>query len=746
MSHQERCGGGGCGCDSRDGRRAYRVRGLDCAEEVDALRKALARVPGAGEPQFDLLNGTMSVAVHEGGIGDAEIVAAVRSAGLEAVPWDRSSGLPPESGDGFWARRGRAVLCAASGACLAGGLAAQMAAGRSLLELIAAAETAGRTGLPLWSAVAYAGAIVAGAWHVLPKAWAALRNRRADMNLLMTIAVVGAVAIGQWFEAAAVSFLFGLALLLESWSVGRARHAIRALLDITPPQAEYRCADDGCIVTRAVADVPVGAVCLVRPGARVPLDGVVTSGGTAVNQAPITGESVPVPKAAGDPVFAGTINGEGAFEFRTTKPAADTVLARIIRMVEEVQSRRAPTEQWVERFARYYTPAMILLALAVAVGLPLALGGGWGHWLYQSLVMLVIACPCALVISTPVSIVAGITSAARAGVLVKGGYYLEAPAGLAAVAMDKTGTLTAGRPVVTQIVPLSGHTEREVLERAAALEARSEHPLAAAIRRRAEADGVRVEPATDFRAVPGKGAEAVLGGRRFWIGSHRLMVEKQAGGPDVQRAVDALEDAGHSVMVVGNDEHVCGFIAMADTLRPEARAVVARLRRLGVRRVVMLTGDNEGTARAVAEAAGVDEVRFELLPEDKVQAIRELAERHGPVAMVGDGVNDAPAMAAAGVAVAMGAMGSDAAIETADVALMADDLSRLPWLIVHSRRTLRVIRQNVGFALAVKAVFMALAVSGAATLWMAIAADMGASLLVILNGLRLLNGGDRGAA
>lgn len=736
MKHVGTCG---CGCESGGPvRRGYKVRGLDCAEEIDALRKAMARVPGVSEPEFDLLNGTMSVAVGASELDDGLIIAAVRRAGLDAVPWDPDDGLPPENGDGFWARRGRSVLCAASGAFLMGGLAAQVAAGRSLLEVIAAAESTGAVEVPIGAVAAYAAAIAAGAWHVAPKAWAALRNRRADMNLLMAVAVAGAVGIGQWFEAAAVSFLFGLALLLESWSVGRARHAIRSLLDITPQQAEYRCADDGCIVTRPVGEVPVGVVCRVRPGERVPLDGVIVSGRTTVNQAPITGESAPVPKGEGDPVFSGTINGEGAFEFRTTKPAGDTVLARIIRMVEEVQSRRAPTEQWVERFARYYTPAMIVLALVIALGGPVVLGGGWGHWLYQALVMLVIACPCALVISTPVSIVAGITSAARAGVLIKGGYYLEAPAGLAAVAMDKTGTLTVGRPEVQRIVPLSGHTEREVLERAAALEARSEHPLADAIRRRAAADGVRVEESSDFRAVPGKGAEAVLAGRRFWIGSHRLMVEKGAGTPEMDRMAGELEDAGHSVMVVGNDGHVCGFIAMADAVRPGAREAVAWLRRCGVRRVVMLTGDNEGTARAVGAAAGVDEVRSELLPEDKVRAVRELADQYGSVAMVGDGVNDAPAMAASGVAVAMGAMGSDVAIETADVALMSDDLSRLPWLIGHARRTLGVIRQNVIFALAVKAVFMALAMGGAASLWMAITADMGASLLVILNGLRLL--------
>ncbi len=509
-------------------------------------------------------------------------------------------------------------------------------------------------------------------------------------------------------------------------------------MDLSPATARVVGPRDGDTEERRAEEVEPGSLVEVRPGERIPLDGVVTAGTTAVNQAPITGESAPAPKSTGDEVFAGTINGTGAFRFRVTKAAGDTMLARIIRMVEEAQARRAPSEQWVEKFARYYTPAMMALAILVAVIPPLLLGGGWARWFYQGLVMLVIACPCALVISTPVSIVAGLTTATRAGVLIKGGAFLEIPARLRAIAFDKTGTLTRGHPEVQRIVPLNGHTENELLATAAGLEASSEHPLALAIRRKAVDAGVAPRAASGFQAIPGKGAEAEIDGKRYWIGSHRLMHELGIEKDDAHAEAEALEDAGHSVVALGNDRHVCGLISVADGLRPQSAAAVAALRDAGVRSVVMLTGDNEGTAAAVAKAVGVDRYESELLPEDKIRAVEQLVREYHRVAMVGDGVNDAPALAAATVGIAMGAAGTDAAIETADIALMSDDLSKLPWLIRHSRRTLAIVKQNIVFALALKLVFMGLAAGGVATLWMAIAADMGASLLVIFNGLRLL--------
>ena len=558
------------------------------------------------------------------------------------------------------------------------------------------------------------------------------------MNLLMTIAVLGAIAIGEWFEAAAVSFLFALALLLESWSVGRARRAIGALMDLSPETARVRSPSGGEVVELEVDEVPMGSVVLVRPGERIPLDGEIVEGETAVDQSPITGESVPVAKAPGDEVFAGTINGDGAFEMRSSKLAGESTLARIISLVEDAQARRAPSEQWVERFARVYTPAVLALAVLLALLPPLLAGASWGAWLYTALVLLVIACPCALVISTPVSIVAGLASAARAGVLIKGGAYLEAPSRWRAVAVDKTGTLTYGRPRVQRVIPLNGHSEQELLERAAALEAESTHPLARAVLAAADERSVAYTPAVALKALPGRGAEGRLGEEHFWIGSHRLMEEKGAESEEAHRLAMELEDAGHSLVAVGNDEHVCGLISVADQVRPEAAQAVRDLKALGVSPVVMLTGDNQRTADAVATTTGVSEARAELLPDEKVEAMAALTKAHGQVAMVGDGVNDAPAMAASSCGVAMGAAGTDAALETADIALMSDDLSRLPWLVGHSRRTVAIVRQNIVFALAVKAAFVGLAIFGMATLWMAIAADMGASLLVIFNGLRLL--------
>lgn len=457
-----------------------------------------------------------------------------------------------------------------------------------------------------------------------------------------------------------------------------------------------------------------------------------------MNEAPITGESQLVGKNAGDQVFAGTINDSGAIEFRVTKTSDDTTLARIIRMVEEAQSRRAKSEQWVEKFAYYYTPAMMALALTIAVVLPVVFGGPWHDWIYQALVILVIACPCALVISTPVSIVAGLSAAARAGVLIKGGIYLESPGKLKAIALDKTGTLTRGKPEVQEILPLNGHTREELLERAASLEAASEHPLGRAVVRNAELEGVKYSPAQGFRAIKGKGAEADIDGRSFWIGSHRLLHEKGGETADVhQKALD-LEDAGHSVIIVGNEQHVCGLISVADGLRNESKVAVAALKDLGIRKIVMLTGDNEGTAQAIAEAVGVDAYKAELLPQDKVDAVQALVEEYQYVAMLGDGINDAPAMTVATLGIAMGAAGTDVAIETADIALLSDDLSSVPWIVQHSRRTLVVIKQNIAFALGVKLLFVVLALAGVATLWMAIAADMGASLLVVFNGMRLL--------
>ena len=725
--------------------RRYRVRGMDCAEETRALRQTVGRLPGVASLDFNLLNGTMEVGFSDEALDDATILAASKKAGLDAVPVppDAASGTLSGARDdaGYWQKNGRALLCGASGLLILAGFSAHAVLHHGFFH--AFLETDGGTPhrYPFLSVLFYAAASVAGGWFILPKALGASRRMRPDMNLLMTLAVAGAMAVGEWLEAATVAFLFSLSLLLESWSVARARRAIKSLLNVTPSTARTFCPHGGDVVERPVGDIPVGATILVRPGERLPLDGVITKGTTAVNQAPITGESVPVRKEPGDEVFAGTINETGAFEFRVTLPAGDTTLNRIIRMVEEAQSRRSPSEQWVEKFARVYTPVMMLSAVLVALAPPLLFGGAWGAWFYEALVLLVIACPCALVISTPVSIVSALASAARNGVLIKGGAFLETAASLKAIAMDKTGTVTRGHPEVQTVVPLNGHTEPELLERAAALETHSDHPLAQAILRYAGARQVTVPPAEEFRIFKGKGAEGLIGGRLFWLGSHRLLHEKGLETPEMHGRIGAMEDSGHSVVVIGNEAHVCGLISIADTVREEAARSVRQMQAAGIGQIVMLTGDNAGIAEAVAQEIGIGDVRAELLPEDKLRAVENLVKGTGSTAMIGDGINDAPALAAATLGIAMGAVGSDAAVETADIALMSDDLSKIPWLIRHAQRTLRVIRQNIFFALGVKVIFMALALLNLGTLWMAIAADTGASLIVILNALRLLNAG-----
>jgi Cd2+/Zn2+-exporting ATPase len=721
-------------------RASFQVQGLDCAEEVAVLRKALGGEAGILQLDFDILSARMTVSYDESLISAGQIEAVVATTGMKAIPWVEARERPPDT---YWNRRGHLLMTTASGILLLGGFCTHWVLHGGFVHALAAGEGTHHHVFPAASVVLYVLSAVAGAWFVVPKAVQAARRFSPDMNLLMVVAILGAAGIGEWFEAATVAFLFALALLLEQWSIGRARHAIGVLLDLSPTTARFIPEGEDDVHEGPVEAVEVGATVLVRPGERIPLDGVVTEGATAVNEAPITGESMPVDKEPGAEVFAGTVNGDVAFRFKATRTADDTTLARIIHLVEEAHSRRAPAEQWVEGFARYYTPAVMGLAAALMLLPPLLLSASWAVWFYRGLVLLVIACPCALVISTPVSIVSGLASAARNGVLVKGGAYLEAIGHLRGVAVDKTGTLTYGRPSVQEVMPFGDHSRRELLAIAAGLEGESEHPLATAVLERARVDGIEPLGSSAHRALQGKGAEAMIEGRLFWIGSHRLMDEKGQETPEVHDTAVRLEDAGHSVMAIGNDRHVCGLISVADGVRKGVTETVRALKGLGVRRIEMLTGDNEGTARAVAEATGVDAYESELLPEGKVQAVEAMVRELRYVAMVGDGVNDAPAMAAATVGIAMGTVGTDVAIETADVALMADELDRLPWVIRHSRRTLVTIKQNIVFALSVKFAFVAMAVVGAATLWMAIAADMGTSLLVIFNSLRLLHPGRR---
>lgn len=563
------------------------------------------------------------------------------------------------------------------------------------------------------------------------------------MNALMTIAVTGAIAIGEWAEAATVVFLFSLALLLETLSTGRARKAIRSLIDLTPPTA--RIIRAGIEETIPVQDVQIGEHIVIKPGDRIPLDGDVITGSSSVNQAPITGESKPVEKKKGDRVFAGTINLQGMLEVRVTATSENTTLAHIIHLVEEAQSKRAPAQQFVDKFARIYTPAVLILSVGVATLPTLVLGLPFTEWFYRALVLLVIACPCALVISTPITLVSALTNAARNGILIKGGVFLETLASVRTFVFDKTGTLTDGSVRITDILPVNALSKREILTIAASLERYSEHHIAGAIVRSAieediPIDNVRID---SFQAITGKGVSAIVNGKRYVIGNHSYCKEEGKCTPAIHPDLDRLESEGKTVLILWDDTEPVSVIGVADELRSNTREAIQLLHDRGVNAIVMLTGDNEKTAREIAQRLGIDEVRARLLPEDKLTAIQELKTKQ-KVAMVGDGINDAPALAAADVGIAMGTAGSDTAIETADIALMGDDLTKLAYLKELSRKTVRIIKQNIVLSIGIKLVFLALAIPGYATLWMAIAADEGAALIVIANGLRLL--GKRGGA
>jgi Cd2+/Zn2+-exporting ATPase len=715
---------------------------MDCAEEVSLLRGQLSRVEGVRDLAFDIFKAKIRVEYDPARLRPERIAEAVAAVGMRCEPWSEEDSVVRPRGD-HWREK---IFAVVSGCALAAGITWESILTGDAVRSLLVHEHARHYQLPSGILALFWIAMAAGAVHALPKAWTALRRLRFDMNALMVLSLAGATALGEWTEAATLSFLFSLATLLEAWSLARARQAISSLLRVTPPMAtvlhagsEHGSADHGHHEhPLPVSQVPVGSLVRVKPGERVPFDGEVVRGTSLVNQALITGESVAVEKEPGDTVFAGTMNEEGSLEIRTARPAADTTLARMIRMVEQSQSRRAPTEQFVEKFTRYYTPAVFLMAFSVAVLPPLFGGGGWAGWFYQAMVILLISCPCALVISTPVSIVAALTSAARNGVLIKGGAYLEEAAKIRAVAFDKTGILTAGRPEVQELVTVNGHSREEVLRRVAVLEQSSEHPLARAIVRHAARENFASAPAQAFRAVQGRGVEAEIGGRSFWVGSARMLREKGLETDEVASAMGRLADYEHTVVACGTDEDAWALLRVADPLRTGAPAAVSETRAAGVRSVVMLTGDSEATARQVGQAVGVDSVEAELLPEDKAARVVDLKRRYHHVAMLGDGINDAQALSSASVGIAFGRHGTDVARETADVVFMASDLSRLPFLLRHARRTVRVIQENIALALALKLMFLVAALSGFATLWMAVAADMGATFLVTFNGLRLL--------
>jgi Zn2+/Cd2+-exporting ATPase len=703
---------------------------MDCAEEVSLLRRQLSRKPGIYDLSFQILEARMTVKFDPDRITARQIVEAVAALGMRAEPWSA-----PRAPQG---RNWRVATTAISGSLvLAGMLLSAVGSDHFWLAMLSHGEHGhDHGGRPLIAIACFLAAAVVGFGPALPKAAIAARALRPDLHVLMTVSIVGAFVLGEFPEAGALAFLFSVSGLLENWSTRKARSAIGSLMRLSPASASVLHGDHEHRVP--VDQLKVGDVVRVRPGERIPCDGLVAAGRSTVDQAIITGESVPIEKSEGAKVYAGAMNGEGALEVRVTTGPSDTTLARIIRMVQESGRRRAPSEQFVERFALYYTPAMIVLASLVGAVPPLLFGESWSYWFYQGMVVLLISCPCALVISTPVTIAAALASAARHGVLIKGGVFLEEAARLKAVAFDKTGVLTRGKPVVQTFVPMDGRPPAECLRRLAGLEHTSEHPLGRAIVEYATRAGVWPDPVDDFQSLPGRGAQGEIGGETFWVGSHRFLREKDLATPEVSRALARLEDSDHTAVACGTEREVWALVGLQDPVRPEAGAALAALRRAGIGELVMLTGDNRATAQAVSGELGLTSYHPDLLPSDKEAAVQALRRAHGSVAMVGDGVNDAQAMAAASVGIALGRRSTDVALETADIVLTADDLSKVPFLVSHSRRAARVIRQNVAAALGMKAGFLALAAFGMATLWMAVVADMGASLLVTFNGLRLL--------
>jgi len=693
----------------------FRVSGMDCSEEIAAIERAIKPLPGIQGVRANLVASTVTI-YHDGSAKVSDLEKAINSSGVKVETGSKKGGELSKA----------ALLVIVSGVFTGFGILLQ------------------RSGFNAgWlSDIPFVIAIVSGGWLVVPKALRSLRTLSLDMNVLMTVAVIGAVAIGEHAEGAAVVFLFSLSELLESWSVGRARRAIQALMLLAPDNAFVK--RDGRFEEVAAKDVAIGEIILVKSGQKVALDGLVLTGSSAIDQAPITGESMPVEKKSGDTVYAGTINGEGSLEVQTTKAAGDTTLARIVKMVEEAQQQKASTQRFVDVFARYYTPGVMILALLVGLFPPLLFGEAWMDWIYRALVLLVIACPCALVISTPVSIVSGLTAMARRGVLIKGGAYLEALGGLRALAVDKTGTITEGRPRVLDVLPFDGVPASEILRIAAAIDTHSTHPLAQAVVRHAEQSGIAFDPSESYQAKSGRGAEAVIAGHAYFVGNHRFAHELGVCSDRLEIMLAGIEAEAKSVVVVGHRPHadckgeVLGVLAIGDAIRSNAAEAVRLIHASGVRKVVMLSGDNSRTANAIAKQAGIDEAQGDLLPEDKIAQVHQLAAEFGSVGMIGDGVNDAPALAAATVGIAMGAAGTDTAIETADVALMRDDLLMVSEAIRLGRRTLGIIRFNIIFALGIKAVFLILALLGHTSLWLAVLADTGATLLVIANALRLL--------
>lgn len=689
---------------------------MDCPTEEGLIRNNLEPMPGVKALKFNLMEHRLTV--EHTLDSDRPLFEALQRLGMQPKQGDGAASAPAESRPKwFW------LLLACSGA---------LATTSEVLAYRGAAENSA-----LIIGLSAAAMLLSGR-DTFAKGWIALRSFTLNINFLMCVAVAGAVAIGEWPEAAMVTFLFAVAETVESYSLDRARNAIRALMELSPETAT-RLDAQGHETQVPAEQVCLGDLLRVKPGERIALDGEIVSGSSSVNQAPITGESLPVEKQPGDPVFAGTINERGTFDFKVTAARGQTTLDRIVAAVQEAQGDRAPTQRFVDRFASYYTPSMLLVSVLIALGPPLVLSAPWFPWVYRALTLLVVACPCALVISTPVTVVSGLAAGARAGILIKGGVYLENGRRLRAVALDKTGTLTEGRPKVTDILSLSGLAAEQLLQITASLESRSEHPVASAIMTHWEQNKANhaLLPVEDFEALVGRGLRGAVNGQAYRVGSFRLVQEGHMATPELTKQVEHLEGQGKTVVFLLDHSTVLGLLAVADQVRESSVEAVRELRELGIE-PVMLTGDNQKTAQAIASLLGIENVSGNLLPEDKLRIIEQVLTKYEYVGMVGDGINDAPALARSSIGFAMGAAGTATALETADVALMQDDLRRLPEFIRLSRRTARVLKQNIAFSLAVKLVSFALTITGHVTLWLAIFADLGASLMVIGNGLRLL--------
>ncbi|RKL67017.1 cadmium-translocating P-type ATPase [Salipaludibacillus neizhouensis] len=690
--------------------RTYSIEGMDCGSCAKSIENHLNIIRTVRYVSVNFSTGKMKVE-HENSVD--EIVSEVSKTGFKASLLENGS-KPIDTSEN---KEGYGLIT------LSG-------------ILIALGFIGSYNGIPLFmSTILYAIAIVISGYKPVKSAFYAVKSRSLDMNVLMSVAAIGAALIGEWFEGATVVWLFALGTFLQNRSIEQTRRSIHNLMDLAPSEAWIKVESE--LVKKPVEDIPVGKIIVIKPGDRIPLDGEIIQGETSVNQAPITGESIPVDKMIGDAVYAGTINESGSLEVRVTKLVEETTIAKIIHLVEEAQEQKAPTQAFIDKFASIYTPIVFILAFVVIILPPLFGFGTWGEWVYKGLALLVVACPCALVISTPVAIVSAIGNAAKNGVLIKGGTFLEKAGAINAIAFDKTGTLTEGKPKVSEIESLTV-SEEELISIALTLENYSTHPIAKTIVAYAKDKGVKAKNGELFKSIVGKGVQATINEDIYYAGNLKLFDEMNIFTGDVRSKVNEIQSLGKTVVIIGTQQEIMGIISVSDSLRSTAVRALTGLKQVGVKQLVMLTGDNEGTAKLISSETNVNRYFAELLPEDKVDAIKQLQSEGHKVAMVGDGINDAPALATADLGIAMGGAGTDTAMETADIVLMADNLEKLPHTIKLSRRALSIIKQNIWFSLSVKFIALILIFPGWLTLWMAVLSDTGAAIIVILNALRLL--------